>query len=44
LEDQDVYCTILKWTLGKQGKDLEWIQLAQDRDERQALVNIAKNL
>jgi hypothetical protein len=34
-----------KWTLGRlAGGGVEWIQLAQDRDHRRAVVNTAMNL
>jgi hypothetical protein len=33
-----------KWTLGKLGRGVEWIHLAEDRDCWQAVVNAVMNL
>jgi hypothetical protein len=36
---------ILKWIFKKwDGEDMDWIDLAQDRDNRRALVNVVMNL
>jgi len=35
---------ILKWILGKQWEIVDWMHLAQDRDQQQALVNMVMNL
>jgi hypothetical protein len=45
-EDQDVGgWTILKWILRETGWDgMDWIDLAQDRDQCRALVNTVMNL
>jgi hypothetical protein len=34
----------LEWILGKRWEDVEWMHLAQDRDQWRALVNTAMNL
>jgi hypothetical protein len=34
----------LEWILGRLTGGVEWIQLAQDTDQRQALVNMVMNL
>jgi hypothetical protein len=45
-EDQDVGgWTILKWILEREvWNDMDWIDLAQDRDRWRALVNTIMNL
>jgi hypothetical protein len=45
LEDLDVKGRkILKWIFKKQGEDMEWAQLAQDRVQWQAPMNTVMNL
>jgi hypothetical protein len=36
--------TILRWMLRKWDGVMDWIDLAQDRDRRRALVNVVMNL
>jgi hypothetical protein len=44
-EDQEVRVwTILKWILRDIEWDMEWIDLAQDRDQCRALMNTVMNL
>jgi hypothetical protein len=41
----DVYGRIIiKWISEKYGKDMEWIHLAQDREQRRAHVNTGMDL
>jgi hypothetical protein len=43
--DQDIgRIIILKWILGRNGGGMDWIYLAQNRDQWRALVNAAMNL
>jgi hypothetical protein len=43
-EDQGIVgWTILKWILERED-DMDWINLAQDRDQRRALANTVMNL
>jgi len=45
LEDPGVFGRlILRWIFRKWNGDMDWIDLAQDRDRWQALVNAAMNL
>jgi hypothetical protein len=45
LEDPDVYGRIiLKWILKTWDGDMDWIDMAQDRDRWRAVVNAVMNL
>jgi hypothetical protein len=41
---QNLWGTILKLIVMKQGVDVEWIDLAQDRDRRRTVVKIVIKL
>jgi hypothetical protein len=44
LEDPGVDVTVIKWDFEKCVRDIDWIDLAQDRDRWQILVNVVMNL
>jgi hypothetical protein len=45
VEDPDVdRKIILKWVLEKRERGTDWIDVAQDRDGRRAVVNVVMNL
>jgi hypothetical protein len=43
-EDRVVDGRILEWMLEKQGEDVDWINLAQDRDQWRSLVSMIMTL